>query len=112
MENKLHGEGVFTWPDGRSYRGSYENDAKSGFGIYEWPDGKKFEGQWKNGNQDGEGIFTNSQGKSRKGIWENGKRINWVGKVIENEVQKHNEQGPANPVTTIQEESEKPSKAE
>ena len=42
-------------------------------------------------------------------MWENGKRINWVGKVIENVDQKHNEQGPA-VVTTIPEESEKPSK--
>lgn len=45
----MHGEGVFTWADGRKYTGSYKEDMKEGFGIFEWPDGRKYEGNWKQG---------------------------------------------------------------
>jgi hypothetical protein len=36
LNNKMHGEGVFTWPDGRTYRGGYKNDKKNGYGIFTW----------------------------------------------------------------------------
>ena len=36
----MNGEGFFTWSDGRSYKGSYLDDKKSGFGIFIWPDGR------------------------------------------------------------------------
>ncbi len=45
----MHGEGVYTWADGRKYEGQYENDKKNGHGIYTWTDGRKYEGYWKNG---------------------------------------------------------------
>jgi hypothetical protein len=47
--NQLHGQGVYTWPDGRSYVGEYRLDKKHGVGIYSWPDGKKYDGQWSDG---------------------------------------------------------------
>jgi hypothetical protein len=45
----MHGNGTYTWKDGRSYVGEYQNDKKQGFGIYTWADGRKYEGKWKNG---------------------------------------------------------------
>lgn len=45
----MHGQGTFTWADGRCYSGSYVNDKKEGFGIFTWPDGKKYEGEWFGG---------------------------------------------------------------
>ncbi|MFN9901019.1 MAG: membrane-binding protein, partial [bacterium] len=32
----MHGQGVFSWPDGRRYEGEYLQDKKHGFGIYSW----------------------------------------------------------------------------
>jgi len=32
----MHGEGVFTWDDGRVYEGNYIKDRKEGFGIFKW----------------------------------------------------------------------------
>ena len=52
-----HGQGVYTWPDGRKYEGAYENDKKAGFGIYTWADGRKYEGFWAKGKQHGSGQF-------------------------------------------------------
>ena len=34
--NKMEGEGVFTWKDGRTYKGSYKNDKKNGYGVFTW----------------------------------------------------------------------------
>jgi hypothetical protein len=42
----MHGEGVFTWVDGRKYKGEYKNDKKDGYGTFEWPDGRRYEGFW------------------------------------------------------------------
>ena len=45
----MHGEGEFSWPDGRKYVGEYVDDKKHGNGVFEWPDGKKYDGLWVNG---------------------------------------------------------------
>ena len=47
--NNMHGEGVYTWADGRRYEGQYEMDKKHGFGVYQWADGRIYEGKWYNG---------------------------------------------------------------
>jgi hypothetical protein len=76
----MHGTGVFTWPDGRSYTGEYASDKKHGEGTFVWPDGKIYEGEWKHGKQDGIGYFTPAQSKvgPRKGEWVEGRRIRWI----------------------------------
>ena len=40
----MHGNGIYTYKDGRKYEGGYFQDKKQGRGIYTWPDGKKFNG--------------------------------------------------------------------
>ena len=54
------------------------NDKKHGYGIYTYPDGRSYKGQWADGKQHGEGVFITPQGASRKGIWDAGKRIKWL----------------------------------
>ena len=46
MNNKMNGNGISTWPDGRRYEGTYVNDKKEGSGIFYWPDGRIYEGGW------------------------------------------------------------------
>ena len=41
----MHGEGIFTWANGRRYEGHYEKGNKNGFGII-FENGKKYEGYW------------------------------------------------------------------
>lgn len=46
----MHGEGLFTWADsGKVYRGEYRDDKKHGYGEISWPDGRRYAGQWANG---------------------------------------------------------------
>ena len=72
----MHGQGVFTWKDGRRYEGAYNNDKKEGYGEFFWPNGKVYKGNWKDGKQDGDGELINSQtGDTLKGSWVNGSRV-------------------------------------
>jgi|TARA_B110001450_G_C17265127_1_gene337134 hypothetical protein len=73
----MHGEGVYKWPNGRMYKGSYVNDKKEGYGIYVYPDGRQYAGNWEKGVQHGEGNFTSPSGVTRKGTWKEGKRLCW-----------------------------------
>ena len=45
----MHGRGLFTWADGRTYDGEYYDDKKQGYGVFTWPDGRRYEGYWLNG---------------------------------------------------------------
>ena len=42
----MHGKGVFTYKDGKVYKGDYVNDKKEGHGVCEWPDGRSYDGSW------------------------------------------------------------------
>jgi hypothetical protein len=45
-----------------------------GQGEYTWPDGKVYTGEWRNGKMHGEGKMK-VKGKTVKGTWENGKIV-------------------------------------
>ena len=41
-DNKLHGHGEFTFPDGRRYEGEWANDTMHGEGTFRYADGGRF----------------------------------------------------------------------
>jgi hypothetical protein len=43
-----HGEGEYTGPDGRKYKGQWVKDKMHGEGEHTWPDGGKYKGQFVN----------------------------------------------------------------
>ncbi len=73
----MHGQGVYTWNDGRKYEGSYHNDKKHGFGVYKWIDGRIYEGMWMDGKQHGKGKYILPDDSFKIGKWDNGKRVEW-----------------------------------
>ena len=77
----MHGEGVFTWPDGRRYEGEYRNDLKDGYGTFKWRDGREYSGRWFHGRQHGEGIFKDGD-RIVKGTWKNGETVSIDGKDV------------------------------
>ena len=68
-----HGQGTYTWADGRKYVGGFKNDKKHGQGIYSWADGSKYVGEFKNDLIHGYGTATNFDGRTVKGIFKDGK---------------------------------------
>lgn len=74
----MHGQGKYTWKDGRCYEGQYERDRKHGMGTYTWSDGRQYIGMWKDGRQHGEGRYiAGPSERERVGVWLNGKRTEW-----------------------------------
>ena len=73
----MEGTGIFQFPDGKIYKGRYQNNQKHGFGVFNWPNGKKYSGLWKNGKQNGKGELL-KDGRLRTGIFKNGKPIEWL----------------------------------
>jgi hypothetical protein len=63
----MHGQGIYTWPDGRKFEGNFQNDIKIGRGIMTWPNGDKLEADWIRGKEEGIGKFTNSVGVVKYG---------------------------------------------
>ncbi len=72
-DNKRHGYGIWTRPDGMQYEGEWENDKPHGRGILINPDGSKFSGDWKEGKRDGRGMLTYPDGTKKVGVWKTGK---------------------------------------
>jgi hypothetical protein len=63
--------------DKRKYVGFYFNDLKHGEGEFTWPDGKRIKGNWIAGKLDG--ICELFVGKhSYKAEYENGARLRWI----------------------------------
>jgi hypothetical protein len=54
----MNGIGVFTWPDGRLYKGNYVDDKKEGWGKFVWQNGRVYEGEWLKGKRYGSGTVT------------------------------------------------------
>ena len=70
----MHGEGVFTWQDGRLYKGNYVYDKKEGYGEFYWPNGKVYKGHWRKGKQHGTGKYGENN-FLKESEWKCGKKI-------------------------------------
>lgn len=75
QRGKLHGYGVYTWPDGSRYDGMWNRDNRHGKGVYTQPDGARYDGQWKNDYWHGMGTTFDTLGnKIYTGSWVDGQR--------------------------------------
>ena len=48
MLGKKEGSGKYTWADGTTYDGEWNDNKINGHGIYLWADGRKYYGSWSN----------------------------------------------------------------
>ena len=53
----MHGEGVYSWPDGKRYEGSYKQGHRHGQGKLTRPSGNWYSGGWADGKEHGEGLL-------------------------------------------------------
>ncbi|CAD8131126.1 unnamed protein product [Paramecium sonneborni] len=68
-EDMMHGEGEFSWPNGKKYSGWYFKNQKCGLGTFEWPDGRRYVGFLCNGLMNGGGVIFELKGKQIQGEW-------------------------------------------
>ncbi len=78
-DDKYHGQGTFTFADGRKYVGEFKDDKSHGQGTFTWSSGEfagdKYVGEFKDGKRHGQGTLTRVNGRIKKGIWKKGKLV-------------------------------------
>jgi len=75
----MHGKGVLTYKDGRTYDGDFIADKREGNGYLTWANGNWYKGEFRQNAQHGKGVFFSKElGKEQQGEWENGKRLRWI----------------------------------
>ena len=72
MGDVENGEGIFTWNDGREYRGSFVDGLMEGYGEHTHPSGDTYKGEWKDGKFHGTGTYSWTNGNVYCGEWCNG----------------------------------------
>eukprot|EP00439_Symbiodinium_sp_Y106_P039897 s767_g4.t2 len=72
--NDMHGEGVYTWNDGRGYSGQWNRNTMAPRGKMWWSDGRTYEGEFLDGRKHGEGTLKWPDGRSYSGQWQDGKQ--------------------------------------
>jgi S1-C subfamily serine protease len=72
--NKLHGQGTLTFPNGAIYVGTFKNDKLSGQGAFTYPNGTKHVGEYRQNKPNGQGILYYNNGDKYVGIFRKGKR--------------------------------------
>lgn len=70
----MQGDGLFQWPDGRIYYGTFEGGKKHGKGIFMWPNGHTYVGDFKQDECQGLGKIYYPDGKIFEGNWAAGKK--------------------------------------
>ena len=70
-ENKMHGNGVYTWADGNHYEGGFRNGKQHGHGIHAWKDGRLYDGEWREDRRHGRGVVWHPDGRIFDGAWAN-----------------------------------------
>merc|ERR1712060_19248 len=72
---EMNGKGNMLWPSGAMYEGSYTNGVKNGIGVFTWPDGRVYRGEWNNGQQHGKGVAIDPSGIAKHGVWHHGELV-------------------------------------
>ena len=73
----MEGVGVFTWPDGTQFHGSWSSNRMHGIGTMVFRDGTRFHGNWINNTIEGFGTLKWHDGSVHQGFWHNNARHQW-----------------------------------
>ena len=79
------GIGTYTWANGDSYEGKWDNGEQSGFGRYKYANGDVYEGNWQTGRKHGRGVLRDTDGNIFFEVWSTGhrqKHEDWSGKDL------------------------------
>jgi hypothetical protein len=71
-DDKMHGEGRYTFTSGAEYTGSWTGGKMNGSGKMVYADGTSYAGTWSNNLMDGEGTYVDADGVEWSGIFVNG----------------------------------------
>lgn len=64
------GNGVFVFPDGDMYTGTWDSAAMNGYGRYDWSNGSWYVGAFYQNQMQGKGTFYGANGRQMVGLFE------------------------------------------
>jgi len=64
------GHGIFTWPNGDRYEGSFHRDHCHGFGVQTYSDQRVYRGHWSQNKKHGFGVMYWANGEKTQGFWQ------------------------------------------
>ncbi|CAJ1448075.1 unnamed protein product, partial [Effrenium voratum] len=73
-QNDIHGIGAYKWADGRSYAGQWQQNRLHGYGEMVWTDGRSYCGCYEEDKKHGEGTFRWADGRQYAGQWQDGRQ--------------------------------------
>jgi len=73
-DDEYSGSGTLIQSDGSRYVGQFKDDQFNGPGSYTWPDFAKYTGQFRNGGFHGQGTYTWPDGKKYVGEWKENRK--------------------------------------
>ena len=73
--NCTTGEGVYAYPDGSKYVGSFVSNKLEGKGVWYYVNGERFVGTFKNNYPHGKGKIIHADNSVTEGLWENGEFV-------------------------------------
>jgi hypothetical protein len=74
LGGKMHGKGVFSWPNWDIYEGDFLHNIRTGKGTYTWADGDRYDGYFVNGKITGKGVYKYEDGTHYEGDFVDSKR--------------------------------------
>lgn len=79
MDGVPEGEGIFRWPDGRSFEGQFKAGMKSGYGVLiSARNGNRYEGTFEQDVRSGLGVFQSRDGTVYRGQFADDKMHGYV----------------------------------
>ena len=76
VDSDKHGAGAEYYPTGKlKYRGTFEDNLRTGYGLYYYHNGDKYEGQFARNVPNGRGVYTFSDGQKIAGFFRNGQPV-------------------------------------
>ena len=73
--DKIHGQGTFTYANGDKYVGNYKDGERHGQGTFTFANGDKYVGNFKDEKFHGQGTYIWSSGKRETGFYMNDEYI-------------------------------------
>ncbi len=70
-----NGRGIYAYPDGSKYEGTFANGKPNGHGTFYELSGERYVGYFKDGYRDGEGTLFLTDGRTRSGRWKQGEYV-------------------------------------
>ena len=71
----FHGKGIYSWGDGREFKGYFVENNITGLGVLTYKNGEFYEGELRLGQEHGHGVLAKGSSVIFAGAWVSGQQV-------------------------------------